>query len=111
MSSSCEPRVTSWVCGRHRISSEFDKLGWNGRDFLSGCSEREQPMKYQPARCAVIWGRKHPPCCSHPTLAITPSSLRWPGSAVQSAGNQDMEGTGYSPARARVLDRPAPNNE
>jgi hypothetical protein len=33
------------MSGRHRIFSESDKLGWNGRDFLFGCSEREQAME------------------------------------------------------------------
>src|SRR5947207_15996570 len=61
-------------CGGHRISSEFDKLGWSGRDFLSGYSEREQAMKYQPARSSVIRVRKIRSFCPHPTLACTPSS-------------------------------------
>src|SRR5437667_12182402 len=47
MSSSCEPRLTSHVSGRHRIFSESDKLGWSGRDFLFGCSER-MTMKPKP---------------------------------------------------------------
>ena len=33
------------MSGRHRIFSGSDKLGWNGRDFLFGCSEGEQAMK------------------------------------------------------------------
>jgi hypothetical protein len=37
--------LTSGVSGQHRIFLESDKLGWNGRDFLFGCSEREKVMK------------------------------------------------------------------
>jgi len=37
--------LASGPFGRDRIPSEFDNLGWNGRDFLFGCSEREQAMK------------------------------------------------------------------
>jgi len=37
--------LTSGPFGRDRIPSESDKLGWNGRDFLFECSEREQAMK------------------------------------------------------------------
>jgi hypothetical protein len=37
--------LISRVSGLHRIFLESEKLGWNGRDFLFGCSEREQTMK------------------------------------------------------------------
>ena len=37
--------LTSVPFGWDRIPSESDDLGWNGRDFLFECSEREQAMK------------------------------------------------------------------